>query len=72
MIISTVIAASLAAQPAPAPDAKDAPAPAAEKAMACCKDMADGKGCCCCKGKAAEGAGEEHAGHGGEAGGHAH
>jgi hypothetical protein len=54
MILSTLIAASVAAQVAPAPESKSAPAPAAEKKMACCEMMAKGEGCCCCKDKAAK------------------
>jgi hypothetical protein len=50
MILSTLIAATVAAQPAPTPELKSKPAPAAEKKMACCEMMAKGKGCCCCKG----------------------
>lgn len=73
MIVSTLIAASLAAQPAPAPAPEAKEAPAAEKKMACCENMAKGEGCCCCKGKKAEGSDKEHAGHmNGETGGHAH
>ena len=49
MIVSTLIAASVAAQPAPAPQPTAAPAPAAEKKMACCEKMAKGEGCECCK-----------------------
>ena len=50
MIVSSLIAASVAAaQPAPAPQPTAAPAPAAEKKMACCDKMAKGEGCSCCK-----------------------
>lgn len=70
MIFSTLIAASVAAQSAPAPEAKSAPAPAAEKKMACCEMMAKGEGCCCCKGMSEQGAGKKDGGDGAE--GHAH
>ena len=50
MIVSTLIAATVAAQPAPAPAPAATPAPAAEKKMACCDKMANGEGCDCCKG----------------------
>ena len=66
MILSTLIAASVAAQAAPAPEPSNAPAPAAEKKMACCEKMAKGEGCCCCKNMAEKGAAkdsENHAGH---------
>lgn len=54
MIFSTLIAATLAAQPAPTPETKNSPAPSAEKKMACCEMMAKGESCCCCKGKDTE------------------
>ena len=61
MIVSTLIAATVAAaQPAPAPKPDAAPAPAADKKMACCKDMAKGDGCCCCKDKAGDDAAAKH------------
>lgn len=73
MIVSTLLAASLAAQPAAVPAAGAKEAPVAERKMACCENMAKGEACCCCKGKKAEGSDKEHAGHtGGETGGHAH
>ena len=49
MIVSTLIAASVATQPVPAPQPMAAPAPAADKKMACCEKMAKGEGCACCK-----------------------
>jgi hypothetical protein len=49
MIVSTLIAASAAAQPALAPQPKSAPALTAEKSMSCCEKMAKGEGCACCK-----------------------
>lgn len=49
MMLTALIAASVAAQSAPAPELKSSPAPSAEKKMACCETMAKGKGCCCCK-----------------------
>lgn len=73
MILSTVIALSVAAQSAPAPEAKSSPAPAAEKKMACCEMMAKDKGCCCCKDMAVESSskqGESQASE--DAKGHAH
>ena len=52
MIVSTLIAATIAAaQPAPAPQPEATPSPAAEKQMACCEEMAKGEGCACCKDK---------------------
>lgn len=73
MILSTIIAVSVATQSAPAPVSKSSPAPAAEKKMACCEMMAKGNGCCCCKDMAAEspsnqGANQEND----DAKGHAH
>lgn len=69
MIVSTLIAASVAAtQPAPAPQPMAAPAPAAEKKMACCEKMAKGEGCACCKDgdkKAEADTTESHDGHSG-------
>ncbi len=58
MIISALIAASLASQPAPAPKQMAAPAPTAEKKMAGCEKMAKGAGCACCKDMAKNGHGE--------------
>jgi hypothetical protein len=49
VILSAMIAASVAAQSAPAPVLKSSPAPAAEKKIACCEMMAMGQPCCCCK-----------------------
>ncbi len=73
MILSTLIAASVAAQPAPAPESKTSPAPAAEKKMACCEKMAKGQGCCCCKDMGAESPDKDGGSHGNDdANGHAH
>jgi hypothetical protein len=58
MIVSTLVAASVAAQPAPAPKPMAAPAPTAEKKMACCEKMAKGEGCACCKDMAKDSHGE--------------
>ena len=70
MIVSTLIAATVAAQPAPTPQPSATPAPAAEKKMSCCDKMAKGEGCDCCKGmdhkhkdKTAAPAHGEHGGH---------
>ena len=65
MIISTVIAATVAAaEPAPAPQPAATPAPAAAKKMACCEKMKKGEGCDCCKDmKDAAPAKGEHGGH---------
>ena len=66
MIVTTLIAASVAVQPAPAPQPTSDPAPAAEKKMACCDKMAKGEGCDCCKDmgkKDAAPAAGEHGGH---------
>jgi len=72
MILSTLLATSLAAQPAPAPVPGAQETPAAQK-KACCENMATGKGCCCCKSKEAKSSDKEHAGHDtGETGAHAH
>lgn len=49
MLLSTIVAVSVAAQSTPAPDGNSSPTPSAEKKMACCEMMAKGKGCCCCK-----------------------
>jgi hypothetical protein len=59
MIISTLLAATIAAQAAPASVPSVTPAPSAEKKMACCEKTEKGAGCCCCKdmGK------DQHAGH---------
>lgn len=54
MIVSTLMAAAVAVQPAPRSQPDPAPAPAAEKKMACCDKMRNGKGCCCCGGLAKE------------------
>lgn len=62
MIVTTLIAASVAAQPAPAQQKVAAPAPAAEKKMACCEKMAKGEGCACCKDMAKDGHGESPGG----------
>lgn len=65
MILSTLIAASIAAQaapppaPVPVPESKPSPAPATEKKMACCDTLAKGQGCCCCTEMAAEGAAKD-------------
>ena len=64
MIVSTLIAASVATQPAPPPQPTAAPAPAAEKKMACCEKMAKGDGCDCCKGMEGKDAGAAKDGHG--------
>ena len=58
MIVSTLIAASVATQPAPAPKPIAAPSPSSEKKMACCENMAKGEGCACCKVMAKDGHGE--------------
>ncbi len=73
MILSTIIAASIATQSAPAPESKSSPAPMAEKKMACCEMMAKGQGCCCCNDMATESPtkhGEHQKSH--DAEGHAH
>jgi len=50
MIVTTLVAATVAAaEPAVPPQPTAAPAPAAEKKMACCDKMAKGEGCDCCK-----------------------
>lgn len=73
MIISTLIAASVAAQAAPAPEAKGSTTPSAEKKMACCESMAKGEGCCCRKGMRAKTADKDVEDHGSDdANGHAH
>ena len=65
MIVSTLIAASVAAaEPAAAPQPAAAPAPPAEKKMACCDKMKKGDGCSCCTGMGKDG----HAEHGGKTG----
>ena len=57
MIVSTVIAATVAAaapQATPAPEAGHADHQAMQHGkskMACCEEMAKGEGCSCCKGK---------------------
>lgn len=71
MILSTLIAATIATQPAPTPELKNSPAPAAEKKMACCEMMAKGESCCCCKDtESPVEAGEESGSN--DANGHAH
>ena len=60
MIVSTLLAASVAVQPASAPQPKAAPAPVAEKKMACCAKMAKGEGCACCKDMAKDGEHRTH------------
>jgi hypothetical protein len=73
MIVSTLIAASVASQPAPAPKPKATLVPTAEKKMACCEKMAKGEGCACCKDMAENGHGEHGMKDAGErAGKHAH
>ena len=69
MIVSTLIAASVAAQPAPAPQSTVAPAPPAETKMACCEKMAKGDGCACCKNMGKKG---EHGMKDGDRSAHAH
>ena len=50
MIVTTLIAATVAtAEPTRPAQPAAAPPPAAEKKMACCDKMAKGEGCCCCK-----------------------
>lgn len=67
MIVSTLVAATIAAaQPAPPPQPMAAPAPAGEKKMACCEKMAKGEGCGCCKDMAKDGHGERGMTSGGE------
>ena len=73
MIVLTLVAASVASQPAPAPTPMAAPTPTAEKKMACCEKMAKGEGCACCNAMARNGHGEHGMKHGSEkASGHAH
>lgn len=73
MIIFTLIAANVAAQAAPAPEAKGSTSPSAEKRMVCCASMAKGEGCCCCKNMRAVTANRDVEGHGSDdANGHAH
>ncbi len=64
MIVTTFIAASIAAQATPVPQSMAAPAQTAEKKMACCEKMAKGGGCACCKDMAKEGGGSEAMKHG--------
>jgi hypothetical protein len=70
MILSTLIAGTVAAaEPAAPAQPAAALAPAAEKKMACCDKMAKGEGCDCCKDmgskpKSAPVGHDEHAGHG--------
>jgi hypothetical protein len=59
MIVSSLIAASVAAQTAPAPQPAATSAPAAEKKMACCDKMAKGEGCPCCKDMAKDDLGQQ-------------
>jgi hypothetical protein len=54
MIVTTLIAATVAAQAVPAPQPIPSPAPIAEKQMACCEKMTKGEGCACCKHEAKE------------------
>lgn len=68
MIVLTLVAAGVAAQPAPAPEPKAAPTPAAEKKMACCDKMAKGEGCACCKGMDKDDHGKHGVSHDGSAG----
>jgi len=67
MIVTTLLAATVAAAEPQAPVQPAAtPVPAAEKKMACCEKMAKGEGCDCCKdmdGKSKEAA-PAHDGHG--------
>ena len=50
MIVTTLVAATVAAAEPQAPvQPAAAPAPVAEKRMACCEKMAKGEGCACCK-----------------------
>ena len=53
MIVSTLIAVTVAAAEPPAAP-KPAAVPAAEKKMACCEKMKNGEGCDCCKGMKAK------------------
>ena len=64
MIVTTLIAATVAAQTAPPVLPATAVAPAAEKEMACCEKMAKGDSCDCCKGN------DGNAGQGMKDGGH--
>ena len=72
MIVSTFIAATVAAaapQATPAPEAGHADHKAmqhGDKTMACCEEMAKGEGCSCCKAK------DDKADSAPEHGGHAH
>jgi hypothetical protein len=68
MIVSTLIAASVAAQPTPASQPTASPAPTVEKKMACCEKTAKDEGCCCCKGMAKDSGGEHGMSHGNSAG----
>jgi hypothetical protein len=73
MIVTTLIAASVASQSAPVPQPKAAPAPTAEKKMACCEKMAKGEGCACCKDMGKTDRGEHGMNDGADAAGeHAH
>jgi hypothetical protein len=67
MIVTTLLAATVAAAEPQAPvQPAAAPVQAAEKKMACCEKMAKGEGCDCCKdmdGKSKEAA-PAHDGHG--------
>lgn len=49
MIVTTLIATTVAVQAAPAPQPAIRPALTADKKMACCEKMAKGEGCACCK-----------------------
>ncbi len=66
MIISTLIAATVAvAEPAaPAQPAVAPAAPVAEKKMACCENMEKGEGCDCCKGMEGKDGAAKQDGHG--------
>ena len=69
MIVTTLIAATVAAaEPTVPAQTAATPAPAAEKKMACCDKMAKGEGCDCCKDM--EGTAKDvqanHADHGGD------
>lgn len=63
MIVSTLIAVTVAAAEPPAAPTPAA-APAAEKKMACCEKMKNGDGCDCCKDMKAKTADPAHGEHG--------
>lgn len=71
MIVSTLMAAAVAAQPTPAQEPAAVTVPAAEKKMACCEAMAKGEGCACCKDMGKQGEHPEPMNHG-DAGTHNH